>query len=435
MSLPRSDAPPPLALSAWAELSRKSPREAALRLSWELSERLSAEQRASVLAQTVPEQALEPRFAASFSPSAGPLSGVPFLVKDLFDVAGMPTRAGSRFLSATRPTPPASSVLVRELEALGAVCAGKTHLHEFAYGITGQNPHFGNVRHPRLADRTSGGSSSGSAAAVGAGIVPFALGTDTGGSIRIPAAFCGLFGYRHVPGHRWIGDAFPLARSCDTAGWFTRSAEDMALLNKALLGPAPEPRRKPRGCYVAWGQLEKEVAESCAVAADRLCPTADLDTLEGLRRVFEGCGEWYSVLTSAEAAAVHADWLDNRKAEYGEAVWRRIDRGRHWTPEAEGDALVRRQLLQATLASYFMTFDFLVLPATPCPALPLRESESYPRERLIEVSAPASLAGLPALTLPVPLDGGLTTGLQVLAPFPNSPAFAFALGVWDTPRA
>ena len=127
---------------------------------------------------------------------AGALAGVPYLLKDLFAVGGVPTRAGASFTPSPLCAPKADGRMVQSLKAAGAALAGKTHLHEFAYGLTGENAHYGDVEHPAHPDRTSGGSSSGSAAAVAAGIVPFAIGTDTGGSVRVPAAFCGLYGLR-----------------------------------------------------------------------------------------------------------------------------------------------------------------------------------------------------------------------------------------------
>jgi len=143
--------------------------------------------------------------------SPGTPAGDPYLLKDLFDVPGLPTRAGSSFLPEVREVPAVASRIVREMGAAGAVLAGKTHLFEFAWGLTGENAHFGDCEHPRFQGRTSGGSSSGSAAAVAAGIVPLAIGTDTGGSVRVPAAFCGIYGYRGAPGSPLISDAVPLA--------------------------------------------------------------------------------------------------------------------------------------------------------------------------------------------------------------------------------
>ena len=136
--------------------------------------------------------------AAALAPpdTRAPLRGVPYFLKDLFDLAGTKTRAGARFLSEVRPLPAQDAAIVQAFRRCGAACAGKTHLHEFAFGLTGENPHYGDCTHPRFPGRTTGGSSSGSAAAVAAGIVPLATGTDTGGSIRVPAAFNGIWGHK-----------------------------------------------------------------------------------------------------------------------------------------------------------------------------------------------------------------------------------------------
>ena len=173
-------------------------------------------------------------------------------------------------------------MIVRALGAAGAVMAGKTHLFEFAWGLTGENAHFGDCEHPRFPGRTTGGSSSGSALAVAADIVPFAVGTDTGGSVRVPAAFCGIFGYRGTPGDAWISDAVPLSPRFDTAGWFTQSAADMRSVLDALIGP-PVAGKTPRGCYLDMPDLEPQVAEACRSAAD-LAQPADGSTRDELLR-------------------------------------------------------------------------------------------------------------------------------------------------------
>ena len=230
----------PLTFSKWRELA---PAEVAREVH-ERAGALRAGQREAVFAMLACEAEIAGRVVADTAKSE--LAGVPFVVKDLFDAAGWPTKAGSTFLEEERARPEGDGALVARLRAEGAVLAGKTQLHEFAYGITGENPHYGDVEHPRLPGRTSGGSSSGSAAAVAAGVVPLAFGTDTAGSIRVPAAFCGLFGFRMTPHHPWIADAFPLAPSFDTAGWFTANAGEVVPENwtGGIVKSKPEKRSK-----------------------------------------------------------------------------------------------------------------------------------------------------------------------------------------------
>src|SRR3954464_13523162 len=188
-----------------------TPEKAAREVHERVKKRLPKPQQRAAIALLLSRDELTARFKAA--PRGTPLGGVPFFAKDLFDFAGGPTRAGSTFLESVRPTPKHDGAFARTLRAAGAVFVGKTHLHEFASGVTGENPHYGDVEHPRFPGRTTGGSSSGSAAAVAAGIVPFATASDTGGSVRLPAAFCGIFGYRGVPHDPWIADAFPLSPS------------------------------------------------------------------------------------------------------------------------------------------------------------------------------------------------------------------------------
>ena len=366
--------------------------------------------------------------------TGGLLAGVPFVVKDLFDVRGLPTRAGSGFLAGVRPVVGGDSAMVRAFRAAGARLVGKTHLHEFAYGLTGENPFFGNCANPLAPDRTTGGSSSGSAAAVAAGIVPIAIGTDTGGSVRVPAAYCGLYGYRHVPGHAWIRDAFPLAPSCDAAGWFTASAADMVEVLKTLLKPA-ETAGTLRGVYLDYGRLDAEVRDACRARAGELIPRNDPETVRELVANFAGAGDAYSVLTSAEAAAIHAPWLDTMKDRYSPAVWQRIDRGRRWPAAEIREAESIRARLIRTFSAYFQTHDVLLLPAAPSPAPRHEECAGYDRTRILDLTAPASLAGLPALTFPLRLANGLSVGLQAILRAPDDPAALRLLRAFDAGAA
>lgn len=361
------------------------------------------------------------------APAATPLAGVPCFIKDLFDVAGEPMLAGSTFLPEVRPGPTRDGSMVAALKAAGAVPAGRAHLHEFAYGLTGENPHYGDCEHPRFPGRTSGGSSSGSAALVAAGVVPFATGTDTGGSIRVPAAFCGLFGLRLTPRHGWIADAFPLAPSYDTAGWFTATAADMRAAAGALLGLSPTGDTSPRGAYLEPPGLEPEVAAACRAAAETFATAADRATREAWDHAMTGAASHYNVLGSLEAWQVHAGWAEQFRDRYDPAVWQRLVRAQNWTPAQIDGARTGARAVRSWWKEFFRTHDFLVLPATPLPALTRTECTAENRARLLALTTPVSLAGLPVLTVPVPLAGGLTTGLQVVMPEAGGPTLAWAL--------
>jgi aspartyl-tRNA(Asn)/glutamyl-tRNA(Gln) amidotransferase subunit A len=384
-----------------------------------------AQQRAAI-AWLPTEKRLRDLFSNSARSADHALARVPFFAKDLFDVAGAPTFAGSIFLPEVRPARDTDAAIIRAAQQAGLVCAGKTHLHEFAYGITGENPHYGDCEHPGFAGRTTGGSSSGSAAAVAAGIVPLAFGSDTGGSIRVPAAFCGLFGFRLSPGDAWIKDAFPLAPSFDTAGWFTATAADMRLSLTALLGVRPTHGRL-HGCYLEMPGLDPDVALALREAAERFAPRADstthADLLAGFKRAF-AC---YNTIVALEAWQVHRAWADRYRNRYDPVVWERLNRVHALLPEQIESAELARSALRLLWTKFFLTFDFLVMPATPCAALFKRDCTAENRARILSLTTPASVGGLPVLTIPVALPSGLTTGLQLIVNQPQSPAIYAAL--------
>lgn len=385
---------------------------------------LAPGQARAAIAQLAPEQALADRFAQCNA--SMPLSGVPYFAKDLFDTAGWPTLAGSTFLSEVRPPHPGDCAVVRAVATAGAVLAGKTHLHEFAYGVTGENPHYGDCEHPRFPGRTTGGSSSGSAALVAAGIVPFALGTDTGGSVRLPAAFCGLFGYRLTPGDPFIRDAMALAPSYDTAGWFTTNATDMLIAIAALAGQ-DEPAREPRGCYLELPGLDADVALACRRAALNFTTEAAPALRDQLLHAFAPSIDTYNTIVAREAWAVHRDWAERYRERYSPAVWQRLNRVHGITPAQVTTAESHTVALRAAWSEYFSAHDFLVLPASPAPALTKEECTLENRTRILTLTAPASIGGLPVLTIPVTLPSGLTTGLQIVVSQPRSAAIAWVL--------
>ena len=396
---------------------------------------LPAALRSAALAWRRPEPELAAELADATdlaSANARPLHGVPYLLKDLFDLAGAPTNAGSTFLNEARGTPTRDSALALRLRELGASCAGKTHLVEFAAGLFGDNAHYGDCPHPRFSDRLSGGSSSGSAALVAAGVVPLAIGTDTGGSVRVPAAWCGLHGFRLSPRQDYIPDAMPLSPSMDTAGWFTANAADMLTVITALVGPVKSDDT-PRGCYLPAKQLgipfDADTAAACDRAAGNLSSPADRATGETLLASWRDAIEAYTVIALSEAHVIHRDWLAPYHEHYEPGIWQRFSDGGRYTSEQLHQAAATRETVRTAFRQFFASHDFLVLPATPFPAL--RKSECTPeaRRQLLTLTSPASLGGLPVLSLPVPLPSGLTGGLQVILPAANSPVVPWALDI------
>lgn len=411
--------PEPLPFDAWRAFA---PAEAARQVSARLAA-LPPALRSAALAWQPSAEALVAALAAA--PSSAPLRGLPYLLKDLIDVAGAPTRAGSSFLAAVRPAGP-DATIVRRLHALGAALTGKTHLVEFAAGLTGENRTFGDCPHPQRADRLAGGSSSGSAALVAAGVVPFAIGTDTGGSVRVPAAFCGLHAYRGPPGDPLIRDAFPLSPSCDTAGWFAAHPGDLRELLVALLGEPRTAARAPQGVFLELSDLLPGVwptAEPCARSARTFAAPADADTRRFLREAWRDVIDAYVTVVMHEAHATHAPWLSTHRDRYDPAIWQRLHDAGGLAAERVAGARAAFARVRHAFATFFATHDFLVLPCTPMPALTKADCTPAARQAILACTTPASLGALPCLTLPVPLGDGLTGGLQVLAPEPNSFVF------------
>ncbi len=365
--------------------------------------------------------------AAQFAAAPpGPLRGVPFFAKDIFDAKGLPTLAGSTFLPEVRPAGGKDGAFVRAVRETGAVLVGKTHTHEFAYGITGENPNYGDVEHPRFPGRTTGGSSSGSAAVVAAGIAPLALGSDTGGSVRVPAAWCGLFGFRLAPRDPWIRDAVPLSPTFDTAGWFTANLPDLRDSIAALVGLAPG-KKEPRGCYLEMPDVDPEVATACREAARGFTELATAEVRDELARGFAGILDTYHTTVAREAWQFHQPWAERFRERYDPVVWQRLTRVHQLTPAQIAAAEEGVRTVRRTWEVFFASHDFIVMPASPSAALSKPECNLANRSRVLALTAPASVGGLPALTFPVPLPSGLTTGLQIIVKDVRSPAIGWAL--------
>ncbi|MFM1992114.1 MAG: hypothetical protein RJA99_5071 [Pseudomonadota bacterium] len=378
--------------------------------------------------------------------AVGPLAGVPFAVKNLFDVAGLVTLAGSRIERERPGAAPAAAdaTAVTRLEAAGAILVGALNMDEYAYGFTTENTHYGATRNPHDPERMAGGSSGGSGAAVAAGLVPITLGTDTNGSIRVPASLCGIFGLRPTFGRLSRGGAFPFVFSLDTIGPLARSVRELALAYDAMQGPDP---RDP-GCA--------QRAREPALPALRGDAAANL---EGLR--IARLGGWFEDMASPEAVAAvdAAAAAIGTHASVGRADWPDAELGRGAAfviTAAEGGALhlddlrhrydamephsrarflagalvpaawvhrahrVRRACVERVDA-LFADHDVLLAPATPVTSprigddwIEVRGRRLPSRASMGVLTQPVSAAGLPVVAAPIRRDG-MPIAIQVIA--------------------
>lgn len=415
----------PQSVEDWREFTlTRGPRMAAEAFLLKLAALSPTEQRAALCG--LPDtQALTRRFENAWPRREAALGGVPFLTKDLFFRLGHPTFAGSTFLPDEIGPARATSSLPAAFEHdAGAIECGRTQLNEFAFGLTGENPHFGNCPHPTHPALLSGGSSSGAAFAVARGLVPFALATDTAGSIRVPSGYCGVWGLRLSPDLAPVGDSFPLAPGYDAQGWLAGSARDLRQVSAAVLGEAP-----PAGAGLWAGDLglglPAETLAPMRAAAFRAGAQEDPAAAALLRQAFTGGTEAWSVLGGNAAARVHASWLERRRPDYDPVVWARLEAGRRRTPEELRAAEVSRQRIIDAFRAVFRRHHFIALPATAGGAVTPAEADEEHRQQLLALNAPASLAGLPAVVAPVTLPSGLSAGVQFL--FPDMPNFG-----WDS---
>jgi amidase len=356
----------------------------------------------------------------------GALSGLRLAVKDLFDVAGLPTTCGSPDWARSHPPAAATAPAVSALLQAGARLVGKTRTVELAFGLTGENAWHGTPTNPRAPDRFPGGSSCGSAAAVAAGLADIALGSDTGGSVRIPASYCGLFGIRPSLGAIGLAGVMPLAPSLDTPGWFAPSADLLARVGDVLLpgetGSLGGPLLRVEE---AWVNARPDVAGALSGLLDRLAPR--LGPALAVQLLPEGIPTlWrnYRAIQGQEAWASHGAWITATHPKFGPGVGERFEAARQTADAAAEAGRALRRVLQARLRPLLAGGAVLVYPTSPCVAPLLtatpREQEEV-REATVGVTAIAGLAGLPEVTLPatsVPVPGGSApVGLSLVAGF------------------
>jgi aspartyl-tRNA(Asn)/glutamyl-tRNA(Gln) amidotransferase subunit A len=370
----------------------------------------------------------------------GALHGIPVSLKDLIDTRGVRTTCGSRIMAGR--VPDRDATVAARLRAAGAILIGKAALHEFAYGVTTNNPHYGPTRNPWDADRIPGGSSGGSGAAVAAGLGPISIGTDTGGSIRIPAALCGVVGLKPSYGRVSRHGVFPLAWTLDHVGPLARTVEDAALVLQAIAGPDPRDpttlgqhvpsftgalRRSVRGLRVGVpvDDYHRLAAEDVGAAFESaLAVLRDLGLqVDEVRfpRPLDASAAQTAVIMS-EAASVHDRWLRDRPEDYGDDVRGRLMRGQFVTAPRYLAAQRVRALVFDEVTGLLRSRAALVLPTTPCTA-PLTTQETMTlggasrdvRDLLTRMTRLANLTGLPAITIPCGAGAnGLPIGLQIV---------------------
>ena len=365
----------------------------------------------------------------------GPLAGLSFAAKDLFDVAGHPTGGGNPDWARGRPVPSRHAWAVQKLLDAGATLIGKTITDEVSLGILGENPHYGTPINSRAPDRVPGGSSSGSAAAVAAGLCDTALGTDTGGSVRVPASFCGLYGIRPTHGRLPLTGMLPQAPTSDTTGWLARDAKTFARVSSVMLGESIGAGARPKRLLIAtdaFGFADAAVGPAFEPMVKRLQGLAG-ETREDLMAP-PGLSVWgraQRILQLSEAWLTFKDWIDAANPRLASGVARALVFAAT-VPEVErGWADLMRREARGRMAYLLSPGTVLCLPTTPFPApakgLPVSTLTPV-RDRILCLCAHGGLTGVPQVSVPGAVVDGAPIGLSLVGP-PGSDAVLVSLAL------
>ena len=347
---------------------------------------------------------------------AGPLAGVPYAVKDLFDVAGLPTTAGSS-ARAKGPAATADAEAVRRLQAAGAVLCATVNMDAFAYGFATVNADYGTTRNPHDPARLAGGSSGGSAAVVAAGLVPLALGSDTNGSVRVPASLCGLYGLRPARGDLPVAGTFPFAESFDEIGPFAADRGDLALVWEVLRGGAVHPSAAAPRIARLGGRFRENADPAQLAAIDMIAPDAPLLVLPDVPRARSAA----FVITAYEGGQLHREALKADPFGYDPAVRDRLIAGALLPDALYEQALAFRAEYVARIEALLADFDVLLAPSAPCaapliadPTILIDGEPSPARANLGIHTQSITFTGLPVLAAPLKRPGALPLGLQLI---------------------
>ena len=382
--------------------------------------------------------ATDRRIAAGEDP--GLFAGVPFAVKNLFDISGTTTIAGSKIHASNLPAE-RNAAVVERLKAAGANAVGALNMDEYAYGFTTENTHYGPTRNPYDTERVAGGSSGGSAAAVASGMLPLTIGSDTNGSIRVPAAFCGIYGLKPTYGRISRAGAVLFAESFDHVGPFARSVRDIALAFDVLHGPDPrDPVASTRPPEAVSPQLEIGTKElRIAVADGYFSHGGAPEAFEAVRKVataldvretitipdVEKARAAAYIITACEGGNLHLPDLRTRPGDFDPMVIERFLAGALLPASWYSHAQRFRRVFRDQLREIFSKVDVILAPTTPCPAIRIGQStividgkEVPSRPNLGLFTQPLSFIGLPVLSVPVFLPGSLPLGVQIIgAPY------------------
>ena len=417
--------------------------------------------RLNAFTDVLAERALEHAQAIDRANAKGPLAGVPFAVKNLFDIAGLATRAGSR-INRDRAPATRDATLISRLERAGGVLVGALNMGEYAYDFTGENVHDGDCRNPHDLNHMTGGSSSGSACAVAAGLAPLALGSDTNGSIRVPSSFCGIFGLKPTYGRLSRAGTFPFVASLDHVGPLARSTRDLALAYDAMAGhDADDPVCADRAAdevtplldrgigglriAVASGYFRAGAFPEAQSALARVAAALRAETEIEIPEAARARAAAY-VITASEGAALHLARLRARARDFDPAMRDRLIAGAMIPSAMAVKAQKFRRWYRARLLELFADVDAVLAPATPCAAPRIGQQtfvldgvELPLRPNLGVYTQPISFIGLPVVAVPVPLEP-LPVGVQIIAaPWREDVALRIAhaleeMGVAAAPR-
>ncbi|WP_277962724.1 amidase [Pseudomonas sp. RIT-To-2] len=354
----------------------------------------------------------------------GPLHGIPIAIKDNIDTFDMPTTYGSAHFANHRPTKDAACVA--RLREAGAIVVGKTLTHEFAFGPTGDRSAQGATHNPWDLSRMTGGSSAGSAAAVAAGLVPLAIGTDTGGSIRIPSGLSGAVGFKPGVGTVPMEGVFPLSKTLDHVGPIGNNLEDVAIAFSTISGQSDAEHAPIAGLRAGWidvhsfGPADRLVTSSIKLHAQKLF--GNLEVIQGIEDMITPLRVAMADIQRREAYEVHAQRVAERPELFEAEVLERLRMSASVKEEAYVTAMSARQELTAAITRYFDDFDVLVMPTLPitAPMLDQREvaidgSMVNVRDAVLSLTSTWNITGLPAVSIPAGFVNGLPVGLQVIA--------------------